>query len=205
MILASTFAVMMMVAFMMMMVDALASSETQTLALNSEPIPFDVDKFENAIMELTDFIGELPEIEDSAEWWAGSRQAKYSPYLQETKVNEVNEIFQDGSCGLEMPTNEFEALVWACTLPDYSKLASELLSPSKPQRDGKGRFVKKVRSRPDLNQESVNRMAPIPSGFSFFKASYQPQLNKLIYKVQQFLASSAPIITILSITYQTTP
>ncbi len=90
----------------------------------------------------------------------------------------------------EMPQGEFEDLLWACTLPDYAKAASDLLARPKPQRGARGRFVKKVRVQPDpgphQGQVNAEPLAPIPAVFSFFKGLYQPTINILIHITQQF-------------------
>jgi len=143
-------------------------------------------------------------------WLASRRQAKASAAIEnlfeemenETTVEDFLRIMQSNALfysqpasqtslvAAEMPASEFEELVWACTLPDYAKLASGLLSRPKPQRGKGGRFVKRVRSQPDLTQTkgqvNAEPLAPIPAVFSFFKGLYQPTINILIHINQQF-------------------
>lgn len=218
MILASTFAFFMVISFCLMMVDTLTSQgmcQLGTLAslptfgqkgrawlASRKPVIRQTETAKHIITEGR-VCGELVYVHKEVK--SSLETPIASPGLAGI-LAELDEFFQSEEfeqiC-FEESKREFEDAIFHASFTDCEQLAIQLLAKPKPSRDAKGRF--KARRSTSQAEVNVNRMAPIPSGFSFFKASYQPQLNKLIYKVQQFLASSAPIITILSITYQTTP
>lgn len=169
MILASTFAFFMVVSFCLMLVDSLDNSETQTLNMNPE---LRTVNYEPSILELS-FQVALAEIFE---------------YLDD--VHEIETVFDmlvHPELYFHQPLEDFEDAIFHASELDFSALAASLLAKPKPQRDARGRF--KARRTPSQVEGTVNRTAPIPSGFSFFKTSYQSPINKLIYKVQQFLAA----------------